>query len=186
MHTSLDAKLYGRPKIDQSLLPSGCIEVRRSSHFILTLLEFSYRPVFYCLHGRMHLFRTKMCWLWASITWLLGDCDGTRWDGSECQSAALSSPHSLWSLLLGLRFAEKRNADMKRRKSVPVSIFLFSLLDVSRTISANSFHIQIAFYRTVTKCIMQGVALGRSPQEIQVLARFCLSVCWKKIFFWYF
>lgn len=69
---------------------------------------------------------------------------------------------------------------MKRRKSVPVSIFLFSLLDVSRTISANSFHIQIAFYRTVTKCVMQGVALGRSPQEIQVPARSGLAndSCW--------
>lgn len=38
----------------------------------------------------------------------------------------------------------KRNADIKRRKSVSVSTFLFFFLDAFRTRSANSFKIQIA------------------------------------------
>lgn len=99
--------------------------------------------MYWCLHGRTHLFRTKICWLLASIIWLLGDCDRTWQDGSEHQSAVPSSSHFLWSLLLGLHIVEKRNADIKRRKTFSVSIFLFSILDVSRTISANSFNIQV-------------------------------------------
>lgn len=101
--------------------------------------------MFECLHGRTYLFRTKLCWLSASIIWLLGDCDRTWRDGTERQSTVPSSSHCLWSLLLGLHFVEKSNADIKRRKSFffSVSIFLFSLLDIYRTISANSFNIQI-------------------------------------------
>lgn len=99
--------------------------------------------MFWCLHGRTHLFSAKICWILASIMWLLGDCDRTWRDGSERQSTVPSSSHSLWSLPLGLCFVEKGNADIERRKSVSVSIFHFSFLDISRPISADGFNIQI-------------------------------------------